>query len=238
MMSFELKERLTKAQEKVEKCKATIERHKAQAEKKLQKITDNGWSTNLEDYRGSDNREAWSLAYDYKYKLEDIKGAERKLEEAEQIVKNWQDKLDKQVALELTLANEVPEAFKQARAELVDRWVKYDIEERERMLQKKAELPHKEFRKLYKFTQEEDLKRTDEEFRKIEEREADMWLINLYNRVKDITGEVTDCRYLRWGGKCLDGFVVGKEGKARVETIGAGGYNIQRFHLRVLVHKM
>ena len=238
MMSFEIRERLTKAQEKVEKCKATIERHKAQADKKLQILQRNGWSTDLEDYRGSDNREAWSLAYDYKYKLRDIEGAKDKLAEAEQIVKNWQEKLDKQIAIELTLANEVPEAFKQARAELVDRWVKYDIEERERMLQKKAELSYKEFRKLYKFIQEEDLKHTDEEFRKIEEREADMWLINLYNRVKEITGEVTDCGYLRWGGKCLDGYVVGKAGRARVETIGAGGYNIQRYHLRVLVHKM
>ena len=107
MMSFEIQERLTKAQEKVEKCKATIERHKAQAEKKLQILQQNGWSTNLEDYRGSDNREAWSLAYDYKYKLEDIKGAERKLEEAKQIVRNWEAKLDKQVSMELTLANEV-----------------------------------------------------------------------------------------------------------------------------------
>ena len=67
------------------------------------------------------------------------------------------------------------------------------------------------------------------------EREADYWLINLYNRVKEITGEVTDCSYLRWGGKCLDGYIVGETGRAKVETIGAGGYNIQRYHLRVLV---
>ena len=238
MMSFEIQERLTKAQEKVEKCKATIERHKAQAEKKLQILQQNGWSTNLEDYRGSDNREAWSLAYDYKYKLEDIKGAERKLEEAKQIVRNWEAKLDKQVSMELTLANEVPEAFKQAREELVEEWVADDIRERDRMLQKKRELSYEEFRKLYRYTEEEDLKRSDEEFRKIEEREADIWLINLYNRVKDITGEVTDCSSLYWGGKSLNGYVIGKAGSARVETIGAGGYNIQRFHLRVLVHKM
>lgn len=238
MMSYEIQERLTKAQEKVEKCKATIERHKAQAEKKLQILQRNGWSTNLEDYRGSDNREAWSLAYDYNYKLGDIKGAERKLEEAEQIVRNWEAKLDKQIAMELTLANEVPEAFKQAREELVEEWVASDIGARDRMLQKKRELSYEEFRKLYKFTEEEDLKHSDEEFRKIEEREADIWLINLYNRVKDITGEVTDCSYLYWGGKCLNGYVIGKNGSARVETIGAGGYNIQRFHLRVLVHKM
>ena len=49
---------------------------------------------------------------------------------------------------------------------------------------------------------------------------------------------ITDCSYIRWGGKCLDGYIVGKNGKASVETIGAGGYNIQRWHLRTLVHKI
>ena len=178
------------------------------------------------------------MCCEYKNKLEDIEGAKDKLADAEQIVKNWQDKLDRQIKLELTLANEVPEAFKQARAELVEEWVAGDIRAREVMLQRKKELSYEQFRKIYRYTEEERLKHTDEEFRQIEEREADMWLINLYNRVKEITGEVTDCSYLHWGGKCLDGYVVGKAGKAKVETIGAGGYNIQRYHLRVLVHKM
>lgn len=236
MTSIEIQERLTKAQEKVEKCKDTIERHKAQAEKKLQKITAKGISPDPRDNR--DNNEDFWLCCEYKNKLEDIEGAKDKLDEAEQIVKNWQDKLDRQIKIELTLSNEVPEAFKQARAELVEEWVASDIRAREAMIQKKKELSYKDFRKLYRYTEEESLRHTDEEFRKIEEREADMWLINLYNRVKEITGEVTDCRYLHWGGKCLDGYVVGKAGKAKVETIGAGGYNIQRYHLRVLVHKV
>lgn len=236
MTSIELKDRLEKAQATVEKRKATIERHKAQAEKKLSQITSKGISTDPMENR--DNNEDYWLCCEYKYKLEDIKGATEKLADAEQVVRNWQDKLDRQVALEITLAKEVPEAFKQARAELVEQWVASDIKAREIMLSKKKELSYKEFRELYRYTAEEDLSHTDAEFRKIEEQEADMWLINLYNRVKEITGEVTDCSSLYWGGKCLDGFVIGKSGKARVETIGAGGYNIQRYHLRVLVHKM
>lgn len=237
MMSFELQERLAKAQAKVEKCKATIERHKAQAEKKLQIIKANGWEMNSRKYAQEGNNDAWWTISDYENKLDDIKGAEEKLEDAEQVVKNWQEKLDRQIAVELTIANEVPEAFKQARAELVEEWVAYDIRCREVMLQKRRELDWDEFRKLYRYSEEDALRHTDEEFRKIEEREADMWLLNLYNRVKEITGEVTDCGHLYWGGKSLNGFVVGKNGTARVETIGAGGYNIQRFHLRVLVHK-
>lgn len=237
MTSVELKERLEKAQAKVEKCEATIERHKVQAEKKLKIIKDNGWEMDARKYAQIGNDEAWWTISDYEDKLEDIKGAEKKLEEAKQIALNWQSKLDSQIKLELTLANEVPEAMKQARAELVESWVEADINDRDCMLRKKKELSHEEFRKIWKYSEEEALRHTDEEFRKIEEHEADYWLLNLYNRVKEITGEVTDCSCLKWGGKCLDGYVVGKNGKARVETIGAGGYNIQRWHLRVLVHR-
>ena len=61
---------------------------------------------------------------------------------------------------------------------------------------------------------------------------------DLYNRVVAFTGEITDASGIRWGGKCLDGIIIGKEGKAIVETIGAGGYNIQRWHLRTLVKEV
>lgn len=247
MTSIELKERLEKAQATVEKKKATIERHKQQAEKKLQILKKATWldTTNPDEHKWNEEERKryeaetgrslyWDFC-DYEGKLRDIKDATKKLAEAEQIALNWEKKYETALQRELTIAKEIPEAFKQARAELVERWVAYDIERRERMLQKKQELSYKEFRNLYKYTEEEELQHTDEEFRKIEEREADIWLLDLYNRVKAITGEITDASYIRWGGKCLDGYVVGVNGIADVDTIDAGGYNIQRWHLRTLV---
>lgn len=241
MTSIELKEKLDKALETVEKKKATIERHKTQAEKKLNVLRKNGWEIGIDDityFRGDNyNFEALTAIADYEGKLDDIKEATKKLEEAEQVAKNWKEKLDKQIDFERKLATEIPEAFIQARNELIEKWVKNDIESRELMLENKKNLDYKEFRKLYKYTAERSLLHSDEEFRKIEEREADYWILDLYNRVKAITGEITDCNNLRWGGKCLNGYIVGKSGKARVYTIGAGGYNIQRYHLRVLIEK-
>lgn len=62
----------------------------------------------------------------------------------------------------------------------------------------------------------------------------------MYYRVKKFTGEITDWSGVHacqgtWGMTVLNGYVVGKEGRAFVESILAGGYNIQRLHIRVLV---
>ena len=232
MTSTEIKERLEKAQATVDKRAATIERHKARAEKLLAKINAKGLELDRYKYRDSDD---YWLICDYEDALDNIKGAEEKLADAKKTAKNWEAKLEAKIEAEKLIADKIPEAMKQARAELVESWVNSDIRAREAMRTLKVQLDYTEFRKHYKYTEEEALNHTDEEFRKIEESEADRWLLNLYNRVKEITGEVTDCSGLRWGGKCLDGMVKGKDGIAVVETIGAGGYNIQRYHLRVLV---
>ena len=235
MKSMELREKLHKAEEKVEKTRKTIERHLARADKKKALAEKNGWS--LDSWENKGNNEAWWNACDYHSALEDAKGAEKKLEEAIKTADNWRAKLERQLELEKTIQTEIPEAFKEAKEELVKRWVECDIEERERIKKLRKELDHKDLRKLVTYSHEMEYQRTDEEFQKIEEREAELWLIDLYNRVYAITGKITDASGIHWGGKCLDGIIKGENGTARVETIGAGGYNIVRYHLRVLVHE-
>lgn len=60
--------------------------------------------------------------------------------------------------------------------------------------------------------------------------------IDLYKRCSEIVGIITDASGLRTGNNgSINGFVLGEKGKAYVETIYAGGYNIQVLHYRVLV---
>lgn len=91
---------------------------------------------------------------------------------------------------------------------------------------------------MYKYSQEMELSKTEEEFYKSNLKEVELFIVDLYNRVKAITGEVTDWANIHYGGKALNGFVTGENGTAKVESILAGGYNIQRLHVRVLVHKV
>ena len=62
---------------------------------------------------------------------------------------------------------------------------------------------------------------------------------DIVKRTTEIVGQITDASALRVNNKGnLDGFITGIKGTVKVETIGAGGYNIQAFHFRTLIHEI
>lgn len=79
-----------------------------------------------------------------------------------------------------------------------------------------------------------------EKLNKILTQEKQYKYEDLCNRISVVIGEIEDVSNLSIGNQNgeLNGIVKGTKGTARVETIGCGGYNIQIFHYRVLVHKI
>lgn len=70
----------------------------------------------------------------------------------------------------------------------------------------------------------------EEKFRKYDD---------IIERTNEIVGEITDASYLSVNQKGnLDGFILGSRGSVKVSTIDAGGYNIQCYHFRTLIHKV
>ena len=83
---------------------------------------------------------------------------------------------------------------------------------------------------------------SDDQIHAENEKAGKHLILDLLKRVTKITGPVTDWSglYVTQGnmGAVLNGIVIGEDGKARVESILAGGYAVQRLHIRVLVHKV
>lgn len=70
------------------------------------------------------------------------------------------------------------------------------------------------------------------------EAEKKAKILDLMTRIEKITGKIVDAEYLKIGPKGdLEGIIIGEKGKAKINTIGAGGYNIQCYHFRTLIHE-
>ncbi len=81
---------------------------------------------------------------------------------------------------------------------------------------------------------------SDEKAIKIVEEDCDIKRIKFIIRVYNIVGEKITGSELIIDSRSGDvnGLIWSDKGKAKVQTIGAGGYNIQCYHFRCLVHEV
>ena len=219
-----LNERISKAEEKISKKQNTMAKKTTLIEKKTAQAE-----------KTADERERWSIECDVRWLAEDVKRLASEIKETEKTLEKYRKQLAGEIERESTWIKEVPETLKALHAELVDRWDKYDFDWKEHLRKCYREMEYREFMKAFKWSGYDFLHKTTEQIHAENEKDATNAILNLLNRVKAITGEVTDWGRLELSGGVLNGYVQGKEGRCEVETIGAGGYNIQRYHLRVLV---
>jgi hypothetical protein len=276
-----------KATEKVAKCKATIVRHEGQLAKKIAKLEKESGRTvdinNLDAYKWDENNKSYPYyweACDVAGKLDDIKGAKKKLAEAERILAGHQEKLDKEVEKDNFINDNIPQVIKdflEQWKEMVIEWYKrryvayleYADKLEKQAKQAEIDLGIEKYRRPTR-EQDKQLKEMGLDYRSIQakkaqfagavvlhmttlrkEEERNAWLeakieeekrakmVDLINRVNAVVGTITDATGLEISEKGnLDGIIKGTKANAKVETIGAGGWNIQVFHYRTLVHEI
>jgi hypothetical protein len=242
-----------KAIEAAQKQKSTIERHEKAIAKKIAALTKQGVDVNnLKAYKWDESGRATANYYeicDVEWKLQDLKSAQNKLTERERIVADWAGKMAKATAKFEQFAKlpqiiiEFGERYKQRCIE----WQMETIEVVKAKLDKTDEMEYQEARKararIYKDFGNEFVSLANmsergrvEAIEKINEKRKNDLLEMLVLRVKEKVGEITDAAGLHIGmnGE-INGLVVGVKGSATINTILAGGHNIQCLHYRVLV---
>ena len=234
MTAVEITERINKAQETVRKLNELIWKREA----KLKKL-------NKELAKASDKAEnghRFSPKEMVQWNIDDEQDAleenKKKLPEKQAILEKWQKKLE-EVNAENKRLDEIPEQLKKLQQELAEKIATSDMNRRKRMYKDYKEMEYKEFTKKYSYTEREYfMGRSDKDFEEMAKRdavaEAKWWILDLINRVEKKVGEITEWK-LWFTSKALNGYVTGTKGSATIETIIAGGWNIQRRHNRVLV---
>lgn len=141
-----LQDKIVAAEQKVEKCKKTIERHKAQMEKKAKQLQDMGIDPEAADkyaiakQNGDAGREIYWLLCDYDGKKDDIKNAIYKLEAAERICAGWKVKLDLEINRERIVQDQVPQVIKDFLQEWKEKAFEWYVRRHARYLEVKDDL--------------------------------------------------------------------------------------------------
>ena len=236
-----LKDRIQNAETKIEKKTNTIIKKEALIVKKQDKIRKLGFDPDADKMEVANaDRDAYWLMCEIGYLKDDIKRGSSEIEEIKANLEKYKLQLEGEIEKESILLKDIPESMKRMQTELVERWDAWDIDRRNKMKADYYELGWKSYYERYKGSDLHFKDKTDEQIHNSNVKDAKCLILDLYYRIKDITGEVTDWSGIHathgtHGFSVLNGFVKGKEGRAAVESILAGGYNIQRLHVRVLV---
>ena len=231
-----LSERIANAENKIGKKQRTILKKQELITKK-QHLLDTKYLAN------SDSSEARALKWDIEHYTDDISRLEREISETTLTLDNYRKQLTGLMERVSVLITDIPDVLRKLQEELVMRWDKWDMERRDKIIADYRELDYKEFSKKYTHADVVFKGKSDEQIHDDNVQESEDLIIDLIYRVRKITGEITDWSNIRatagtGGLTVLNGTVIGKEGIACVESITAGGYNIQRLHIRVLVHSI
>ncbi len=223
-----LQERISKAEERISKKRNTIEKKRGWIEKKRKAI---------ETGKLTGNEADWALS-DIEWWEEDIKRLEGEISETEEMIAKYRGQLEGTIDRERIFLTEVPEDFRLIQEELISRWDAYDMEYRDMLKAEYQRMVYRDFYTKYGRNAIDYCHKTNEDIHEANVKDSKAYVIGLYFRIRDITGRVTDWHDVRFNGVALNGIIIGEAGRVKVETIQAGGYNIQRLHVRTLVHSL
>lgn len=213
-----LQERIEKATERINKKYITIQKK----EKLISKTTD---------------------IIDIEILNNDIERIHKEIKNIKKTIDKYNQQLAGEIEKENIFTREVPPTLKELENILVKNWNEYDKERKAFLEEEYKQLGFTDFIQQYYQIGYDIVYSNIESLYKKNEQNARLIILDLYNRVKSITGNIIDWEniHLEYGNNnipTLNGYVIGENGRAEVHSIYAGGYNIQKLHIRTLVKEV
>lgn len=191
----------------------------------------------------------WEAVYDLINNLRDQASSWNKYFELEDKLTTLKTKLQQEQVRQKEV-DEIPPILRQLKEEIFKNVLAGLVELREKVYEFASELrqvPMREYKKRQEMerqfaqrygsgTFDRLIEATDEQLEKEANKTAESYVLNLIARVTKKIGTITDYSDVRIDGPSINGRIIGERGSTYVETILAGGYNIQCLHYRVILH--
>ena len=235
MTTVQLIERIEKNESKLVKMNSNLEKKVV----KLEKVIDR----NVMDILKLPYKEFYTIEKELfhicSYDLDDVRQVYNKIEGLKITISNQKEQLQKLQVKENKLVS-IPKVLIDYKEYLIKTWDSQDKNIREFYRNEYKSLGYKNFIEKYKYREYEKIHISDEEIHKSNVKSADQIILNMIARTEEKVGVITDCTGLyididNKGYSIINGTIIGEKGKVSIESILAGGYNIQRLHVRVLV---
>lgn len=258
----ELEIRVNRCEETITKKENLIDKKEKAIKKKIKDLQDLGYKNSryeelrkeMEIYKENNfNEPIFQEGYNIIY---DISSYLRSIEDAKKSIEDEKVKLDKYLSMlenekeKDNLINDLPENIKEFINELVDNWNRYDKNKREKIRkcivewEENKSISYKEFDKemgrKYGRNYSDFSRASDDQIEKDNESAGRELILDFVNRVNFKVGKIESFDQLsvnrdNQGFAILNGVVKGEDGEVEVNSILAGGYNVQKLHVRVLV---
>ena len=243
MTTTQLQERIEKATLKIAKKSQTIAKKEILIEKKCEKVRSMGFTPDENGKKAArelGNTDVCWLIFDIESLKDDIERNEREIPEIEAMITKYRAMLAGEIEKENFLKT-MPPIMHELENELFERWFRYDLDrkaslrESYRLAEQEGLAGHRAWMKKHKTAAYQFMHRSDEQLEKDNRDAAKAHVIDIYRRIYDKTGEITDYSGVTLQGHALNGLFIGKTGKVVAETILASG-EVQRLHYRCIIH--
>lgn len=237
MTISQIEERIAKAKEKIEKKNATIVKKDKAITKMYDLLEQNGFSYDVDlGIVYEQNRDLYDKVWNMDFLAEDTIRLEKEIKNILNTIDKYREMLAKENA-RIEDNKKMPDVLLQLKGNLEKEFYGDQIARRNYLKEEYTKLGYNAFLRNYRGAYSEMIQ-TDSEIKKDAKMSAEYFVEDIWRRTREEVGEMTDASNVHVSGHALNGVFVGTEGKCSVETIVAGGYNIQREHLRAIIHKM
>lgn len=227
-----LKEDIERGRKEIAEIRASLDKYIAQKNAELEKAASRNvkaivdflenWKRRMFDY--------YNLGLEPCYKMKDeLKALSKNLRNFRYCTPEYDEALKPYIALREEYNLMVCGEFEEV--EFINRWGRPD--------KKKVKVAEGEWEYLRPYDCHDNYEQATAKLNADLRDEANRKYDFIIERVNAICGKITDATGLSVGAKGdLNGNIIGERGVAHVQTIGAGGYNIQCFHFRTLIHEV